>query len=117
MKKNILKIFSAFLFLCFVIPCFQGCSDDLDGCGLTVVVKDATTGDRIPAATINISKASGTVTRDGVSDINGEAYFFFDHEAILDINVSYGAAPNTRQGKSTVKLKQDEVVTKEVLVQ
>ena len=117
MKKNILKIFSAFLFLCFFIPCFQSCSDDLDGCGLTVVVKDATTGDRIQGATISISKESGSIKRDGTSDVNGEAYFFFDNEAIFDINVSYGDAPNTRQGTSTVRLKYNEVVTKDVLVQ
>ncbi|MCH3924170.1 MAG: carboxypeptidase-like regulatory domain-containing protein [Bacteroidales bacterium] len=117
MKTKILKIFSAFLFICLILPCFSSCSDDLNGCGLTVVVKDAKTGERIPGATISISKDAGSIKRDGVSDKNGEAYFFFENEAIFDVNVSYGVAPNIRKGTSTIRLKYNEVVTSDVLVQ
>ncbi|MCQ2326607.1 MAG: hypothetical protein MJZ71_03500 [Bacteroidales bacterium] len=114
MKRNILRIFATIALFCFAIPCFQSCNNDLDGCGLTVVVKDASSGERLPGAIINISKESGSIKKDGVSDKQGEAYFFFKNEAIFDINVSY--AEGTRQGKSTVRLRYDEVVTKEVLV-
>lgn len=119
MKKNIIRFFLLASFAFFFAPIFSSCSDDeLDGCGLTVVVKDAAnTSNLLQGATISISKESGSVKRDGVSDANGEAYFFFDNEAILDIDVSYGEAPNTRYGKSTVRLKYGEVVRKEVLVQ
>ncbi len=119
MKENIMRFFLLAAVALFFAPMFTSCSEDeLDGCGLTVVVKDATnTSNLLKGATISISKESGSVKRDGVSDANGEAYFFFDNEAILDINVSYGEAPNTRYGKSTVRLKYGEVVRKEVLVQ
>ncbi|MCF0211087.1 MAG: hypothetical protein HUK18_07285 [Bacteroidales bacterium] len=114
MKRNILRFFAVIALFCVAIPCFQSCNDDLDGCGLTVVVQDASTGARLQNATIHISKESGSIKKDGVSDVNGEAYFFFDNEAIFDINVTY--AEGTRQGTSTVRLKYNEVVTKEVLV-
>lgn len=117
MKRNIFKSFATLVVLVFTIGCFVSCSDDLDGCGLTVVVKDALTGERVSGASIHISKNAGTITRDGVSDNNGEAYFFFDQEAIFDINVSYGEAPYTKTGLSTVRLKDDKVVTKDVLIQ
>ncbi|MBQ9253432.1 MAG: hypothetical protein IJ213_07755 [Bacteroidales bacterium] len=114
MKKRILKIFTIIALFCFAVPCFQSCSDDLDGCGLTVVVKDASTGARLSGALIHIGQESGSIKKDGVSDTHGEAYFFFNNEAIFNISVTY--AEGTRQGNSTVKLKYDKVVTKEVLV-
>ena len=117
MKKNILKTFVAILFFALLIPIFQGCNDDIDGCGLTVIVKDAKTGERVPGANIHVGKDAGTITRDGISDNNGEAYFVFDYEAIFDINVTYGEAPNTKTGFSRVRLKDGEVVTKDVLIQ
>lgn len=105
------------LFASFVTICFNSCSDDLDGCGLTVIVKDALTGERISGANIHISKNAGTITRDGVSDENGEAYFFFDNEAIFDINATYGVVPYTKSGKSSKRLKYNEVVKQEVILQ
>ena len=69
---------------------------------------------------MNISKESGSVKRTGETEANGEAYFFFDNEAILDIfvtHVSEDEMPVTRTGKSTVRLKHGEVVVKDVLIQ
>ncbi len=110
--------------ICAVLisPMFSSCAEEeLDGCGLTVVVKDAkNTSKKYANATVNISKESGSVKRTGKTEGNGEAYFFFDNEAILDIfvtHVSDDEMPVTRTGKSTVRLKDGEVVVKEVLIQ
>ncbi len=110
--------------ICAVLisPMFSSCAEEeLDGCGLTVVVKDAkNTSKKYANATVNISKESGSVKRTGKTEANGEAYFFFDNEAILDIfvtHVSDDEMPVTRTGKSTVRLKDGEVVVKEVLIQ
>ena len=118
MKRNILTKFVAVLFCTCVIACFNSCNDDIDGCGLTVIVTDpAANGARVSGATIKIGKDAGTVRREGVSDNNGEAHFIFDHEAIFDINVSYGSAPYEKTGLSTVRLQEGKVVKKEVLIQ
>ena len=65
---------------------------------------------------MNISKESGSVKRTGKTEANGEAYFFFDNEAIFGVDVAYGDEPLVRRGKSTVRLKYNEVVIKEELV-
>ena len=116
--RKVRVFFLMALSVVLVSTLFSGCSDDeLDGCGLTIVVKDATQPDvRLENARITVSKESGSIRREGVSDKNGEAYFFFDNEAIFDIDVAYGEEPFIRRGKSTVRLKHGEVVTKEVLV-
>ncbi len=110
--------------ICAVLisPLFSSCAEDeLDGCGLTVVVKDAKNpSTKYANATVNISKESGSVKRTGTTEANGEAYFVFDNEAILDIfvtHVSEDEMPVTRTGKSTVRLKHGEVVVKDVLIQ
>lgn len=117
MKRNILKSFVAILLFAVLVPVFQSCSDDDDQCRLTVVVKNAKTGERVAGASIHIGKDAGTITRDDVSNANGEAYFVFDNEAIFDVNASYGVAPNTQSGLSRVQLKKGERVTSEVLIQ
>lgn len=105
-----------------VSPLFSSCAEDeLDGCGLTVVVKDAKNpSKKYSNATVNISKEPGSVKRTGTTEANGEAYFFFDNEAILDIFVTHVSEDEmsvTRTGKSTVRLKDGEVVVKDVLIQ
>ncbi|MBO5844844.1 MAG: hypothetical protein J6Q96_08260 [Bacteroidales bacterium] len=109
-----------------VSPLFSSCAEDeLDGCGLTVVVKDAKNpSKKYSNATVNISKESGSVKRTGKTEANGEAYFVFDNEAILDIYVTHQDTISlepvsvvTRTGKSTVRLKDGEVVVKDVLIQ
>ena len=117
MKKNIWKTFALILFFATLMPCFSSCSGDLDGCGLTVIVMDAITGERVADAAIHVSQGSGTIYRDGKTNHDGEAKFMFDHEAIFNINASIGEAPNVKNGSSTVRLKFGEVITKEVLVQ
>lgn len=116
--KKARRLFFAAMVGMLVFPLFSSCKDDeIDGCGLTVVVKDATNpSQRIAGATITISKESGSVRRTGISDTNGAAYFFFDNEAIFDIDVEYTPDVVTRRGKSTVRLKYNEIVTKDVLV-
>lgn len=123
--KNVGRFFLTALALVLVSPLFIACGDDeIDGCGLTVVVKDATDASkRLAGAEITISKEAGDVRRTGTSDVNGEAYFFFDNEAIFDIDVTYSYIdstispdPLTRRGKSTVRLKYNETVSKDVLV-
>ena len=123
--KNIGRFFLTALTLMLVSPLFMACGgDEIDGCGLTVVVKDATDASkRLTGAQITISKEAGDVRRTGTSDANGEAYFFFDNEAIFDIDVTYSYIdtiispdPQIRRGKSTVRLKYNEVVTKDVSV-
>ena len=123
--KTIGRFFLTVLALMLVSPLFMACGDDeIDGCGLTVVVKDATNASkRLTGAQITISKGAGDVRRTGTSDVNGEAYFFFDNEAIFDIDVTYSyidtnisPEPQERRGKSTVRLKYNETVTKDVLV-
>lgn len=123
--KTIGRFFLTVLALMLVSPLFMACGDDeIDGCGLTVVVKDATnTSKRLTGAQITISKEAGDVRRTGTSDVNGEAYFFFDNEAIFDIDVTYSYIdstispdPQVRRGKSTVRLKYNETITKDVLV-
>ena len=122
MRKSLIRIFLIAICAVLVSPLFSSCAEEeLDGCGLTVVVKDAkNTSKKYSNATVNISKESGSVKRNGKTGGNGEAYFFFDNEAILDIfvtHVSDDEMPVTRTGKSTVRLKYGEVVTKEVLIQ
>ncbi|MBO7277132.1 MAG: hypothetical protein J6U84_04130 [Bacteroidales bacterium] len=122
MRKSLIRIFLIAICAVLVSPLFSSCAEEeLDGCGLTVVVKDAkNTSKKYSNATVNISKESGSVKRSGKTGDNGEAYFFFDNEAILDIfvtHVSDDEMPVTRTGKSTVRLKDGEVVTKEVLIQ
>ncbi len=122
MRKSLIRIFLIAICAVLVSPLFSSCAEEeLDGCGLTVVVKDAkNTSKKYSNATVNISKESGSVKRNGKTGDNGEAYFFFDNEAILDIfvtHVSDDEMPVTRTGKSTVRLKYGEVVTKEVLIQ
>ena len=117
-----MRIFLIAICAVLISPIFSSCEkNELDGCGLTVVVKDAkNTSVKYSNAEINISKESGSVKRTGVTGENGEAYFFFDNEAILDIfvtHVSTDEMPVTRTGKSTVRLKYGEVVSKEVLIQ
>ncbi len=123
--KNVGRFFLTALALVLVSPLFIACGDDeIDGCGLTVVVKDATDASkRLAGAEITISKEAGDVRRTGTSDANGEAYFFFDNEAIFDIDVTYSYIDSTispdpliRRGKSTVRLKYNETVSKDVLV-
>ena len=88
MKKNILRFFSFMLILAIAIPFISGCKEEDNRCKLLVIVQDVNdTSIRIPGATINISKGSGSVKANGVSDSKGEANFVFDNEAILDINM------------------------------
>ena len=122
MGKNMLRFFLIAICAVLISPLFSSCAEkELDGCGLTVVVKDAKNPSKTYAgATVNISKDSGSVKRTGKTESNGEAYFVFDNEAILDIfvtHVSEDAMPVTRTGKSTVRLKDGEVVVKDVLIQ
>ncbi|MBQ2375054.1 MAG: hypothetical protein U0J38_02825 [Bacteroidales bacterium] len=122
MGKNMIRFFLIAICAVLVSPLFSSCAEDeLDGCGLTVVVKDAKNpSKKYSNATVNISKESGSVKRTGKTEANGEAYFFFDNEAILDIfvtHVSEDEMPVTRTGKSTVRLKDGEVVVKDVLIQ
>lgn len=122
MRKNMIRFFLIAICAVLVSPLFSSCAEDeLDGCGLTVVVKDAKNpSKKYSNATVNISKESGSVKRTGKTEANGEAYFFFDNEAILDIfvtHVSEDEMPVTRTGKSTVRLKDGEVVVKDVLIQ
>ena len=86
---------------------------------MVVIVQDVTNSSiRIPGATINISKGSGSVKANGVSDSKGEANFVFDNEAILDINVSLPLNNGTtRYGTSTVRLIPGETVENQVLLQ
>ena len=124
MKLNILRKIVASLIICLTIVGFSSCSDDLDGCGLTVVVTDSV-GNRIPGAHITVGVdingeiADGnTIKRDATADRNGEAYFFFDNEAIFTIYASILAEDGytLRSGKSTVQLKYNEMVTKDVIL-
>lgn len=122
MRKNMIRFFLITICAVLISPLFSSCAEEeLDGCGLTVVVKDAKNpSKKYGNATVNISKESGSVKRTGKTEANGEAYFFFDNEAILDIfvtHVSEDAMPVTRTGKSTVRLKDGEVVVKDVLIQ
>ncbi len=122
MGKNMIRFFLIAISAVLISPLFSSCAEDeLDGCGLTVVVKDAKNPSKKYAnATVNISKESGSVKRTGKTEANGEAYFVFDNEAILDIfvtHVSEDEMPVTRTGKSTVRLKDGEVVVKDVLIQ
>lgn len=131
MKLNMLgKIVLAAVF-CLASLGFYSCKDDLDGCGLTVVVTD-TVGNRIPQAQVTVGVdvngeigSGNTIKREAVADKNGEAYFFFDHEAIFTIyaKVDSLVIRDTgeeihieRKGKSTVQLKYNKMVTKDVLV-
>ncbi len=116
--KKIKKLFLAALVGMLVFPLFSSCGDDeIDGCGLTVIVKDATNpAQRLSGAKIIISKDSGNIRREQFSDANGEAYFFFDNEAIFDIDVEYTPEAVTRRGKSTVRLEYNKIVSKDVLV-
>lgn len=121
MKKNILKTFAMIMIFSIAIPFFSGCNKDLDGCGLTVVAvdgndvsEDGQYNTRISEAKIHIGKNNGTITRDGVSDAHGEAYFFFDNEAIFDITITYGEAPDTKTGSATVRLKEGQKIRKVV---
>lgn len=121
MGKNMLRFFLIAICAVLISPLFSSCAEkELDGCGLTVVVKDAkSTSKTYSNATVNISKESGSVKRTGKTEENGEAYFFFDNEAILDIFVNHQDTVTgvTRTGKSTVRLKHGEVVVKDVLIQ
>lgn len=119
MKKNILRFFSFMLILAIAIPFISGCKEEDNKCKLVVIVQDVTNSSiRIPGATINISKGSGSVKANGVSDSQGEAHFTFDNEAILDINVSLPLNNGTtRYGTSTVRLIPGETVEKQVLLQ
>ena len=106
------------LVLAIAIPFLSGCKEDTK-CKLVVKVVDV--GDTsivIPGATINISKESGSVKAEGITDSKGEAFFTFENEAILDIFVTKTDAANyTRQGKSTVRLIPGETQEKQVLLQ
>lgn len=122
MRKNMIRFFLITICAVLISPLFSSCAEEeLDGCGLTVVVKDAKNpSKKYGNATVNISKESGSVKRTGETEANGEAYFFFDNEAILDIfvtHVSEDEMPVTRTGKSTVRLKHGEIVVKDVLIQ
>ena len=118
MKKNIVRFFSFMLVLAIAIPFLSGCKEDTK-CRLVVKVGDVTnTAIVIPGASISISKDAGNVKAEGISDSKGEAFFTFDNEAILDINVSKKDATNyTRFGKSTVRLVPGETQEKQVLLQ
>ena len=118
MKKNIVRFFSFMLVLAIAIPFLSGCKED-NKCKLIVKVVDVTnTSIVIPEATISISKESGSVKADGITDSKGEAFFTFDNEAILDINVTkIDNLGHTRIGKSTVRLIPGETVEKLVLLQ
>lgn len=118
MMKKVRIFFLMALAIVLVTPLFSSCGEDeIDGCGLTIVVKDAMNPtQRLANARITISQESGSIRREGVSDVNGEAYFFFDNEAIFGVDVAYGDEPLVRRGKSTVRLKYNEVIIKEVLV-
>lgn len=118
MKKNIVRYFSLMLVLAIVTPFLSGCKED-NKCRLVVKVVDVTnTSIVIPDAYIEISKDAGSINAEGKTDIKGEAYFTFDHEAILDINVGKtDDVGYTRYGKSTVRLIPGETVEKLVLLQ
>ena len=124
MKKNIIRFFCFALLLLVSVPFLSGCKEEDNSCKLKVMVKKASDpAVRVPGAKIVINKASGNITREGVTDSHGEAFFTFDNEAIFDINVNYqvfdstGALESTSTGKSTVKLVPGETVEKEVLIQ
>ena len=106
------------LLLAIAIPFLSGCKED-NKCRLVVKVVDVTnTSIVIPGASIEISKESGSVKAEGITDSKGEAFFTFDNEAILDINVSKtDNVGYTRYGKSTVRLVPGETEEKQVLLQ
>ncbi len=116
--RKLRRFFLLILSVVLVSPLFSGCNDDeLDGCGLTVVVKDAAKPSRrLPNASIVISQGSGGIRQDGKSDANGTAYFFFDNEAIFNIDVTFTENGVPRRGKSTVRLEYGKTVSKDVLV-
>lgn len=129
-KKNVMKLnifgkIAILALICMSAIGFQSCSDDIDGCGLTVVVADAQ-GNRIDGAAVivgvdrngEIAGGGNTIRKEAVSDKNGEAYFFFDNEAIFTIFASITADDGytVRTGKSTVQLKYGKMITKEVLL-
>ncbi len=118
MKKNIVKKFSLVLVLALTTFFFSACKDDTK-CRLTVKVQDVqNTQIVIPNAKIVISKEQGSVRAEGTTDSKGEAFFTFDHEAILDINVEKKYPDgSTRYGKATVRLIPGETVEKQVLLQ
>ncbi|MDR1846560.1 MAG: hypothetical protein LBR17_00360 [Bacteroidales bacterium] len=121
MKRNIVRFLSLVIVFAFITGVFS-CAEDTE-CRLKVVVKDAYTQARIPNINVHVGKGSGSVKDDGVSDANGEAFFTFEMEAIMDITISAivynenGVPIGTRQGKSTVRLIAGELVEKDVLLQ
>ncbi len=114
MKKNFFKTFVAILFFAFIIPCFSSCGDDLDGCGLTIVVIDGQSKERVPGASVHVGIQQGDITRDGITNSHGEIYFFFKHEAIFDVAASYGEGIDKKTGTIRIRLKEDQVISKEV---
>lgn len=86
-----------------------------------IIVKDAT-GSRVQGASVTLRQDSVINNQTGVqahinetkvTDHNGEAFFEFKLEAVLNVEVTY----DTLFAKDYIKLEQSELVTKEITLQ
>jgi hypothetical protein len=115
--KQLLILFIAGLFcLAFVPSCKKtGPAEAL------IIVKDLA-GKRVQGANVVLKQDSvinpGTgvqanINQSKVTDFNGEAFFEFKLEAVLNLLVSY----DTFLVKDYIKLEQSEQITKEIVLQ
>lgn len=107
----------------------NSCEDDTS-CRLKIFVTSDNSTKRMPNINVHVGKENGSVTRDGITDANGEVFFTFDLEAILDVDANYtydsivmvpqlydtiyDTVAFERTGKSTTRLKPGELVEIEV---
>ncbi|MDR0972064.1 MAG: hypothetical protein LBM25_06750 [Bacteroidales bacterium] len=119
MKVKLRNFFYLATIFSFALILFSSCQEEDNNCRLKVKVQDLNDPSIvISGVKIDISKEAGSVKATGYSDMNGEALFTFDYEAILDINVVKEVDDTLyeRKGKSTVRLIPGETVEKQVLL-
>ncbi len=115
--KNLIAIFVVMSIATFV---FLGCKKTNTDCTAVIMVKSLTdTNVTVAYADVIIAPDYPDVRVEGKSDATGQFQTVFKYEGILDIiaiKITPGTPPDTIRGKTVIRLKPGETVTKTVFV-
>ena len=125
MKKQGLKIINPLILFLFISLFLYSCEKQSDTIGVIKVVKS--NGQSLQGATVKLNQTNtqpGTDPISGLSqtketDINGKAQFYYQNEAILDVEVTKNIGNHLYEGSGVIRLLRGktEEVTIEVVKQ
>lgn len=125
MKKQGLKIINQLILFLFISLFLYSCEKQSDTIGVIKVVRS--NGQSIQGATVKLNQTNTQPGTDPISnlsqsketDINGKAQFYYQNEAILDVEVTKNIGNALYEGSGVIRLLRGktEEVTIEVVQQ